>query len=319
MLLVVAFLLADSFQVDFQAGLAALNQSNLPAAQSNLEAASKLQPANPRVWLALAETYRRLHQADAADRAALRVEKLTNDPAVLHTLSVYYSEAGNFARAEDLMRAAIAQNRFDESYYFELADLCLKHQQFAAALETLDAGRKLFDKSPQLELASGVAYYGLRRFAEAIDAFLRTIELDPGVPQPYLFLGRIWEQAEDQQPRIRAVFAAFAQTAPGNYLSGYLYAKSLALENPGQAEALLRRSIALNDRFPDSHFDLGVLLERQQRFAEAAREIERAIVLNPRDPAPHYRLSRLYERLGNTAAAAAERALHEKLSAGGTR
>ena len=68
-------------------------------------------------------------------------------------------------------------------------------------------GRKNFDKSPQLELAAGVAYYGLRRFPEAIEAFLRTIRLDPGIEQPYVFLGRMLDQAEDKLPQITEVFA----------------------------------------------------------------------------------------------------------------
>ncbi|MDQ6663402.1 MAG: tetratricopeptide repeat protein [Acidobacteriota bacterium] len=200
-----------------------------------------------------------------------------------------------------------------EDYYFKLADTCLKRRDFTNALEAVNAGLKFFNKSPQLELAAGVAYYGLRRFPESIDSFLRTIELDPTLEQPYMFLGRMLEQAEDQLPRIRKAFAQFARSAPDNYLSLFLYAKSLSLNDPGQAETLLRKSISRNGRFAESQFELGAVLERQGRFEESASAMRRAIELNPKDPVAHYRLARIYDRLGKPDQATAERELHARL------
>ena len=196
----------------------------------------------------------------------------------------------------------------------------LKQENFAAALETLDAGRKKFDKSAQLELATGVAYYGLRRFPEAIDAFLRTNKLDAEIEQPYVFLGRMLDQAEEKLPRITEVFAGFAKRAPENYLSSFLYGKSLALANDSvAAEALLRKSIAVNDGYWESHFELGVLLGEQRKFEEAVREMRRGAELNPSDPVPHYHLARLYDRMGKAAEASAERELHARLAGAGGR
>jgi len=179
-----------------------------------------------------------------------------------------------------------------------LAQLYLKQQNFASALEVLDSGRKSFDNSAQLALAAGVAYYGLRRFPEAADAFLRTIALDPSVEQPCVFLGRMLDQAEDRLPRMTQAFAAFAKRAPENYLSSFLYGKALALEDAALAEAELRKSLAQNGQFWESHLELGMLLDRCGEYEEASREIRQSIELNPSDPAPHYRLARLYDRLG---------------------
>lgn len=377
MLWVVLLLLAEPFDSTFQAGLTALNQNNLAVAQSRLEAASKLEPRNPQVWLALAQTYWKLHEAPAAETAARNAEAFSTGAPILHGLALYYSETGNYPKAAELearyaqsepaaiagaaqlylragqprpavelarkalarddraelhdllgkayeaggdpegasreFRRAIRENAFEESYYFDLAQTLLKQQKFAPALEALDAGRKNFDKSPQLELAAGVAYYGLRRFPEAIDAFLRTIQLDPQVEQPHVFLGRMLDQAEGRLPKIVEVFANFSRTAPDHYLSNFLYGKALALENPPQAEALLRRSIALNDGFWESHFELGALLERRGKLDGAAQEVRRSIELNPENAPAHYRLARLYDRLGKSTEAQAERELHAKL------
>ncbi len=241
-----------------------------------------------------------------------------HDSAELHhVLGKAYEADSNPAQATAEFQTAIQRSRYDESFYFDLAQLQLKQQAFAAALETLNAGREYFDKSPQLELAAGVAYYGLRRFPEAIDAFLRTIRLDPTVDQPYVFLGRMLDQAEDKRAEIESVFAHFASTGPDNYLSTFLYGASIALDHPVDAAALLRKSIARNSQFWESHFELGLLLEREGKLAEAGEEIKRSIELSPQDPTPHYRLARIYDRLGKTAEARAERELHTKLSGTG--
>ena len=62
-----------------------------------------------------------------------------------------------------------------------------------------------------------------------------------------------------------------------------------------------------------SHFELGVVFDRMQRYEDAAREFERAAELDPSDAATHYRLSRVYDRLGKTDLARAERERHAKL------
>jgi superkiller protein 3 len=258
-----------------------------------------------------------LHKAPQAQTAARNAETWGADNAlVLHTLSVFYSETQDRAGAVRLLQAAIRRDPFQESYCFELAQLHLKQENFASALEVLADGRKRFDKSAQLELATGVALYGLRRFPEAIDAFLRTIRLDPSIEQPYVFLGRMLDQAEERLPAVTQAFAAFAQRSPENYLSSFLYGKLLALANDSAAaEALLRKSIAQNDAYWESHFELGVLLGREREFEEAVREIRRGAELNPSDPVAHYHLARLYDRLGKPVEAGAERDLHARLSA----
>jgi tetratricopeptide (TPR) repeat protein len=317
MMWLLLLLFADQFETTFRSGLIALNENNLTVAETQLETASQLEPQNPRVWLALAQTYRKLHKLPAAQTATKNAEAFADDAIVLNGLAFYFSEAGDYTKAAEMGARAIEKNPYQESYYFDLAQLHLRQQNFAAALETLDRGRKNFDRSAQLNLAAGVSYYGLRRFPEAIDAFLRTIQLDPGAEQPYVFLGRVVDQAEDKLPQITAAFAAFAASAPENYFSSFLYGKALALQQSDRAETLLRKSIAHNREFWESHFQLGVLLEHRGKLEEAAAEMRRGVDLNPGDPVSHYRLARLYERLGRSADARAELELHAKLSSSG--
>jgi len=96
---------ASSFDDQLRRGLVALQNNDLAEARQSLEQASQLQPENPRVWAALAQTYLRGKQTDQAKAAARRAETLAgDDPVVQHALAIFFSETGDFARAADLER-----------------------------------------------------------------------------------------------------------------------------------------------------------------------------------------------------------------------
>jgi tetratricopeptide (TPR) repeat protein len=244
--------------------------------------------------------------------------------ADLHNLlGKAYEADGQFDKTIIELQKAIQLAPREESYVFDLAYVLLVHQNFDVAIQLLESAKKIFDRSAQLELALGIASYGQRKFAEAVDAFLRTAELAPKIEQPYVFLGRIISHADGRLGEITEKFASFARANPRNYLGHFLHAKGLIAqmgpspsgELSSQAERLLKKSISLNPDFWESEFELGVLLEDKKELTAAAQHLRRAIQLSAGSPAPHYRLARVYDRLGNSEAAQAERVQHEKLTA----
>lgn len=233
-----------------------------------------------------------------------------------NVLGKAYEANGQTGRAVIELQEAIKRNEYEESYYFDLANVLLRHQNFEAAIQLLEASRRTFARSAQLELALGVAYYAQRRFTEAVATFLKTISIDASIPQPYVFLGRILEHAAGRMAEVVARFSARAQRNPQDHLAQHLYGKALAAQGEvvDIAEAALRRSIALKEDFWESHYELGLILEKSGNVEGAAKELERAVALNPTAPVPHYRLARVYDRLGRREEAGQERALHQKLS-----
>jgi len=381
---------ATQYETALNAGLAALRAGDLPSARQNLEQASLMPEAGAMVWLALAETYRRLPDPEQAEQAAAKALQMgPNDPRVLQGLATYQAALGRWAeaasmaersarllpqsgdavqtavglylRAEqpeqasalaqwgleqndstdlrlllvqahlaggnaklavEVLERAIQLQPYEERPYFELARLQMSLQDFEGSLATIARGEKIFSKSPQLELLRGIAFYGQRRFSEAVDAFLRSAELGLKMEQPHAFLGRILSHAHDRLDRVTARFAAFAAATPESYLSQYLYAAAL-LEGMGpsldpataaKAEALLQRSLELKEDFADSHFEFGVLLAKKREFEGAEKHLQRSVELNPKSSKAHYHLSRVYARLGKQEQAERERSLHEKLT-----
>jgi tetratricopeptide (TPR) repeat protein len=300
----------------FRTGLIALERGDLQSARSNLEQASKLAPRDGRVWVALSQAYWRLHQNTAAEDAANKAATFApEDPVVLHSLAIYYAETNqtlNAARAEAKVPNA---REHAAELYFDTARPLLDQQKFLEALPVLKEGVARLPDNAQLQLALGVADYGLRRFDDAADSFLRTIQIAPDTEQPYLFLGRFLDQIPSRLPEVTQRFAAYESAHPQSATGYLLHAKALDSQSmePERALGLLAKSIALNSEDAAAHFERGTVLDRFERFRDAADEFQRAAQLAPSDPAAHYRLARDYDRIGNHEAAQAEREKHAQL------
>ena len=157
--------------------------------------------------------------------------------------------------------------------------------------------------------------YGLRRFDEAADAFLRTIEIAPETEQPYIFLGKILDQIPSRLPRVTQRFAEFEAAHPASAAGYLLHAKGLDAQSldPEAALRLLEKSIAIQADDAAAHFEMGTVLDRLQRFADAAAAFERAAALDASDAAAHYRLARDYDRIGRHEDAEREREKHARM------
>lgn len=316
---------APTFDQVYREGLIALQGNQLEAAEEKLAAAAKLQPGNGRVWVALARTYWKRHEAGKAEDAAEQAARFgSGDGVVLQNLATYYAEAGDRLKAADAQARYAALHADDQdasaraaALYFEATQPLLREQKFAAALEVLTNARKRLGRDAQIELAMGVAYYGLRRFDEAAGAFLDTIALAPDAEQAYLFLGRMLDSIPARLPEVTRRFAQFEAAHPADDRGYLLHAKALDAQGvePETARKLLEQAIRMDASDAAAHVELATLLERMRRYPEAAAEFERAEALDANDPATHYHLARLYDRLNRPGEAAAQRQVHATLTA----
>jgi len=303
---------------------AALASGNLAEAQARLEALTAKDPGNARAWMLLAQTYaRRKNQAPALAAAAKSETLGARDPEVLRGLAFLFTDLEpDLKRAAGYLSAVVELAPYDENAHFQLIQLYLQHEDFAHASEAIANARKVFARSPQIELADGVCAYGMRRFPEAVDQFLKTIALAPDVSQPYMFLGRMLDHAGERLPEVVERFAQFQARHPDDAGVCLLYAKALVAGlDPGgfppaaeQAMRLLEHARAIDNNRAETHYQIGCLLERKREYAAAAGELEQSVALEPREPGAHFHLARVYERLGRTEDALREREQHQKLA-----
>jgi len=295
-------------------------QPDLKRAASLEERYAELQPSDKSAWRHAAAMYLATGQYDRAIATGTRGLP-ADDSQELHTvLGQAYQGKQDWEHAAEHLAAAVKLARYDENAHFLLIQMYLGHEDFVHASEAIADARKVFARSPQIELAAGVCAYGLRRFPEAVDQFLKTIALAPDVPQPYLFLARILDQASERLPEVVDRFRQFHDLHPDDAQACLLYAKALLAEiAPGefpaeaeQAMQLLEHARSIDPNQADIHYQLGCLLERKRDYAAAAAELERSAALDPRQPGVHFQLARVYERLGRKQDAARERDEHQK-------
>lgn len=264
-----------------------------------------------------ASLYLAAGDAEQAVKLARQAVSQASTPEREDLLGEAFIRAGQADEGEKHLALAWEQSRTDPHISFDLGQALLRREEFTRAADVLDSALSVHRDDPQLTLALGVARYGQRRFDDALLAFLRVIQVDPTIEQPYVFLGRMLEQAGAQLASIISAYDKWAAREPSNPKAQLLLAKALLAQDHGskRAEALLRHSIALDANDWEAHYELGALLENMHDYAGAASELKRSIELRPQEPLPHYHLARVYDRLGESAQAAAERLKHQRLTA----
>lgn len=289
-------------------GLLALEQGKIGEARADLEQASRNDPKNAYVWSALAQTYWKAKEPKLASAAAETAEKIGGrDPVVDHALAMYYSETGQLQHAAKL----------DAEIAFYWTKTLLERGEFTQAADVAEAGLAGHPNDPQMVLALGVARYGQRRFDDATAEFLKTIQIDPRIEQPYVFLGKMLDQAGPRLGEIASAYESWAKREPKSAKAKLLLAKALLAENDRdeRAQGLLKESLALDAGDWETHYQLGVLLANRHDYGAAATELERSIELDPKEAMTHYHLARVYDRMGEPERAQAEREAHQRLSA----
>jgi tetratricopeptide (TPR) repeat protein len=283
---------------------------------------AELKPSDKAAWRRVAVMYLDAGEYDRAIVAGTRGLPVDNSQELHTVLGRAYEGKKDWAQAAEHFTSAIQIAPYDENAHFLLIQMCLDHGDFDHAAEAIANARKVFARSPQIELAAGVCAYGMRHFGEAVDQFLKTITLQPDVPQPYQFLGRMLDHARDRLPEVAERFRQYHARHPDDPATCVLYAKVLmASLDPGgfppeaqQAMQLLEHARSIDGNQAETHYQIGCLLERKREFAAAAGELERSVAIDPREPFAHFHLARVYERLGRKEDAARELDAHQKLT-----
>jgi len=259
-----------------------------------------------------------LNAGDSEHAVVLARRSVAEQPSAAHEdlLGRALIASGQLTEGTQHLRSAVQLAPTDAKIAFDCAQALLRKEEFGSAADALGPALQTHPNDPQLVLAMGVARYGQRRFEECVVLFLRVIKLDPLIEQPYTFLGRIIDQAGSHSTEITQAYRAHLAREPKNANASLLLAKAL-LANPGndeEAESLLRRSISIDNRSWEPHYELGTLLLKKRDYQGALAELISSIESDPNQPAPHYQLARVYDRLGQPEKAKAEREIHEKIS-----
>lgn len=172
-----------------------------------------------------------------------------------------------------------------------------------AAIEVLERLSRDFPDLPVVFSSLGDALRSEERYAEAIPAYDRALELTENGARAewFLYYARaISHEREGAWPAAEADFRRALELNPGqpqvlNYLGYSLVEKQIKLD---EALEMIERAVAAS---PDSGYivdSLGWVLYRLGRYEEAVIQMERAVELMPIDPVVNDHLGDVYWAVG---------------------
>lgn len=168
-------------------------------------------------------------------------------------------------------------------------DVARRHFQIAVELKPNDA-------VAQANLAASLASAG--KMAEGVDHYRQALAVTPNYWKAHVGLGRLLTDLGELREAETQLLAAIAirDDASVRRLLGDLAMRGKRLDD---AEALYRRSLALDEDDARTRNNLGNLLVSRDRFAEALAQYEAANRLSPNSAITHNNLGYVHVKLGN--------------------
>jgi len=154
------------------------------------------------------------------------------------------------------------------------------------------AAEPLLRKSLESDQSNYVAWFdlgfvenGLGHAEDSISAYRKSVEMKPDVFESNLNLGI--QLAKAGQPEAEQFLRTATQLKPTSHVADgqgrawISLGEVLEKSKPDEALAAYRKAEALRPKDPEPHLEAGLLLEKQEKFADAAQEYKQALALDP--------------------------------------
>jgi len=182
------------------------------------------------------------------------------------------------------------------------AEAAIEKRNYAGAEPLL---RKLVDREP----ASYVAWFdlgfvenGLGKVEDSIQAYRKSVAAKPDVFESNLNLGV--QLAKTGQPDAEEFLRAATRLQPtshaaeGQYRAWIALAQMIAKTKPDEAVAAYHHAASLQPKEVEPHLSAGLILEQENKFAEAEQEYKQALALDSRSTDAVIGLANIYMRGG---------------------
>lgn len=260
-------------------GLAKAYRARPQEALGALQEALRRWPEEPVFWVLLGDTYLALGQEAEARRAYSRAGQGEADLPL--RLGDEARRQGDWSRARAYYEQALREKSPSARVYNALGE-CLTGEGREA--EALDA----FRRAAQLDPGLGAAYANIGRIylkkggsPEAVAALERAVELAPDQGSFWALLGGAYLRSGKGEQAIRAYQQAVeksAEDAESCHTLGRLFQQQ---GRPAEAERLYRLALERRPGMARALYDLGNLFLEQGRFGEAEETYRLALAQQP--------------------------------------
>lgn len=216
-------------------------KNNLERAISECKTLVKLKPKSKDAHIMMANLMRASGQyKDAIVEFQKAIEIGAHDRPLFSAIGFSYLHEGNLEKAEEYLAKAATDKEPSMDALIGLAILEYRKKNYESALVNLDKILVRKPDSGEARKLKGEVLIELNRLDEAVVELEKVIAVNPEFRAAYMTLSNAYFQKKDLN----------------------------------KAEAVLRKSLLLKKPDPDSHYALGVILDRQGRSIEAAGQFE---------------------------------------------
>lgn len=260
------------------------------------------------------------HEYDDAERILINaIHKNSKSPQLLTFLGGVYFLAGSYLECAAAMKKAelLAPLPDPDRFTLAMAYIVLGHSDWA---------KPEIERLIELEPRNALYYYWLSRvdydlrfYAKGVAAGERAVALKPDFVRAYDSVGLCKEALGHYKDAIQTYQKAADRNLhavpPSPWPPLELGTLLLRLHRFAEAKEQIEKSLSIDPRFPEAHYQLGLWFEDNGKDTEAVSEFNKAAALQPNFARPHYALARLYGRLGKAKLAQAETAQFHKIRA----
>jgi len=293
--------LADSFENDLNAAVAAFREGRGDEAAAALRRLGERAPGDGRIWFYLGQIAREGGDDEASVAHFERASRCLpeNFEPVFN--------AGNALRALDRLDEAVARYRRAAELNAEHVGV---HRNLADSLIRLgrrDEAIAAYRRATGLEPAHAPTWLGLghalRDAGEAeaaAEAYVRAAEADPALADAHHGLGAIRLRQGRHEAAVAALRRAVGANAQLPEAWNQLGLALKALGRYDEAELAYLGALACAPGAAGALNNLGNVLRQQDRMAEAERAFRRAVKANPEMPEAYNNLGAVLRLLGRT-------------------
>ena len=283
------------------------------AAEGYLQNARLLAPGDLRWPYYLAHVFiwkGDLQQAVEHFEEALRLNP--SDFATLVWLAHVHVDLDQPEAAEPVLSKARALYPDGQAFLYEGGRAALAAQDYAEAVERLEAALRLNPTATAIHYPLAMAYRGLGDLEQARDHLDRRGDAAVAVPDPLMAdlhaalrspqvhrdLG-VQASAREDWPEAVRQFRQAAEMAPRNSaMRVNLGTALIRTGDAGAALAALEEAVALDPRLATAHYLIGTLLEQSGRHQDAIDRYTAAVTHDPSLGAAHLRRADILRRTG---------------------
>ncbi|NOT27589.1 MAG: tetratricopeptide repeat protein [Acidobacteria bacterium] len=274
---------ADLTQAYYVMGLAYSQQREVEKAQLAFNEVLRLEPRAFEAQLALSRLYLETGNIDLAlELAGNASVKAPNAPAVREAIIRASLARGNLARAENEVRALIAQYPKRATGHVLQGDLNVAQKNLTAAERAYRAAIDLVPQSPAANLGLVKIDIARGRRRAAIEQVNQMVENGKDNTDVLLLAARSYVTLNEWGQAERVLRTALA-TEPQNFEAYGLLGSLYLLQ--GKLDGALKEFQTAASHDPESvvaHTMTGIIYERQQRRADAKEAYRRALAAEPK-------------------------------------